>query len=636
VKTQIQQVLTKYWGYTQFRDLQEDIILSVMDGNDSLALMPTGGGKSICFQVPALVKEGICIVVSPLISLIKDQVESLNKKSISAVSVISGMRRNEIDMTLDNCIYGNIKFLYLTPERLTTELFLTRLQKMNVNLLAIDEAHCISQWGYDFRPPYLQIAEIRKLIPSVPVLALTATATPAVRKDICEKLLFKKNTIFKKSFERKNLSYVVFNEENKLSRLLNILNKVHGSSIVYVRNRKKTKEIADFLVKNKVAADYYHAGLNSETRSRVQDSWMKENTRVIVATNAFGMGIDKKNVRTVVHFDLPDSPEAYFQEAGRAGRDEEHSYAVLLYSQSDINSLEKSIEQSFPEVVEVKNVYKAIANYYQVPVGSGKSVSYDFDIKEFSSTYNMNPVSVRHCIKVLELQGLLSVTDSIDMHARIHILIKHNELYEFQVRNPLFDHIIKTILRSYGGVFDNYSIINEKELATRCGIKEEELIENLHLMNNLKVVSYIPANDKPQLVLLTERLDERDLSIDRQHLAARKERQVKRMKAMVDYVSKTTRCRSQVLLHYFGEDVSHRCGVCDYCLQRNKLGISDLEFTNVYTQVKALLAHNPLDLQQVVHHIHDLREDKSTKVIEWLIDNHKIRFAEGNLLEWIE
>jgi ATP-dependent DNA helicase RecQ len=636
VKNLVQQILIKHWGFTKFRDLQEEIILSVMNGDDALALMPTGGGKSICFQVPALAKEGLCIVVSPLISLIKDQVEALKKRSIPAVAIISGMRRNEMDIALDNCIYGNVKFLYVTPERLSTELFLSRLQKMKVNLLAVDEAHCISQWGYDFRPAYLKIAELRKVIPQTPILALTATATKEVRKDICRKLLFKKENIFKKSFERKNLSYVVFHEENKLSRLLNILSKVPGSAIVYVRNRRKTKEISDFLHKNKVKSEYYHAGLNSEARNVVQENWMQEKVRVIVATNAFGMGIDKKNVCCVIHFDLPDSPEAYFQEAGRAGRDEDKAYAVLLYNQSDILSLQETIEKSFPEVQVVKRVYSSLANYYQVPVGASRGTSYDFDINQFSATYNMKPVNVHHCLKILELQGLVNVTDSIDMHSRIHILVNNNELYEFQVRNPVLDHVLKTILRSYTGVFENYVEINEKEIATRSGISVEELLKHLELLNGLKVISYIPADDSPQLVFVTERLDDRNVHIDRQHLAERKERQVKRIAAMVDYVTKTTRCRSQMLLQYFGEDTEHRCGVCDYCLQRNKLGISDLEFTTVYTQVKALLLHSQLQLSEVVHNIHDLREDKSTKVIEWLIDNKKIRFAEGNLLEWVE
>ncbi|MEO8087007.1 MAG: ATP-dependent DNA helicase RecQ, partial [Bacteroidota bacterium] len=391
MKTRIKEILTTYWGHSNFRPLQEDIILSVLEGKDTLALMPTGGGKSVCFQVPAMVNEGVCIVISPLISLIKDQVEALKSKGIPAVAIMSGMKRNEIEIALDNAAFGKTKFLYVTPERLATELFRERVQNMKVNLLAVDEAHCISQWGYDFRPPYLKIAEIRELIPGTPVLALTATATPEVQRDIQEKLNFKTENIFRKSFERKNLAYVVFHEEDKMQKLLNIISNVKGTGVIYVRNRKKTKETAEYLQKQKIKASYYHAGLNAEIRSTVQDDWMKEKVRVIVATNAFGMGIDKGNVRFVVHLDLPESPEAYFQEAGRAGRDEEKAYAVLLYNQSDIEDLTSRAQLSFPETKEVLRVYTALANYYQLPVGSGKGVSYDFDMDHFSRSYKMLP-----------------------------------------------------------------------------------------------------------------------------------------------------------------------------------------------------------------------------------------------------
>jgi len=394
--------------------------------------------------------------------------------------------------------------------------------------------------------------------------------------------------------------------------------------------------ISDFLNRNKIKAEYYHAGLDSKMRSQVQERWMKQEVRVMVATNAFGMGIDKNNVRAVIHFDLPDSPEAYFQEAGRAGRDEQKAYAVLLYNQSDIDTLEENIHKSFPEVEEVKRVYKAIANYFQVPVGSGSGVSYDFRINEFALEYNLNPILGHYCLKVLELQGLISVSDSFDLNSRIHVLINHNELYEFQVRNPSLDHFIKTIIRSHGGVFDRYVEADEKDLSIRAGVNEEEIISGLQRLDAMKIISYVPASDDPQLVFLTERLDERDIRIDRQHLAERKERQVKRMYAMIDYATKITRCRSELLLHYFGEDISHRCGNCDYCTRRNKLEVSDLEFTGVYAQVRAILAEHPHDLQDVIQRIEDFKEDKTTKVVEWLIDNNKIRFAEGNLLEWVE
>jgi len=634
VINKIREILTTYWGYSTFRPLQEDIILSVLEGKDTLALMPTGGGKSICFQVPAMLNEGVCVVISPLISLIKDQVEALKKKGIPAVAIMSGMKRNEIEIALDNASFGKTKFLYVTPERLATELFRARIQNMKVNLLAIDEAHCISQWGYDFRPPYLQIAEIRELIPNTPVLALTATATPEVQQDIQQKLHFKTENIFRKSFERKNLSYVVFHEEDKMQKLLNIISNVRGTGVIYVRNRKKTKETAEYLQKHKVKASYYHAGLNAEIRSTVQEDWMKEKVRVIVATNAFGMGIDKGNVRFVVHLDLPESPEAYFQEAGRAGRDEEKAYAVLLYNQSDIEELTFRAQLSFPETKEVLRIYAALANYFQVPVGSGKGVSFDFDIDHFSKSYKLLPTSVHHCIKVLEMQGLVALSDSIDFHSRIHIVSKYDELYDFQVRNPRFDHLIKTILRSHEGVFDDYIQVNESVLCRRAEISKEELVETLNQLDKLQIISYVPATDAPQLTFIEERLDERDVHIDRQNLAVRKERFMKRVKAMIQFTTKTTKCRSQMLLEYFGETKDQRCGVCDYCLRRNKLGISDFEFETIQDQVKMTLVSHSLELSDLVSHIKEAKQDKSIKVIEWLIDNERISYSQGNLLKW--
>ncbi len=634
MQNRIKEILTTFWGYRNFRPLQEDIILSVLEGKDTLALMPTGGGKSICFQVPALVNDGVCVVISPLISLIKDQVEALKKKGIAAASIVSGMKRNEIEIALDNAAYGKTKFLYVTPERLMTELFKARIQNMNVNLLAVDEAHCISQWGYDFRPPYLQIAEIRNLIPKTPVLALTATATPEVQKDIQQKLQFKTSTIFRKSFERKNLSYVVFHEENKMQKLLSIISNVKGTGVIYVRNRKKTKETAEYLQKQNVKASYYHAGLNSEIRSTVQEDWMKEKVRVIVATNAFGMGIDKSNVRFVVHLDLPESPEAYFQEAGRAGRDEEKAYAVLLYNQSDIEDLMSRAQLSFPEVKEVIRIYTALANYYQLAVGSGKGVSYDFDMDLFCKSYKQQPTIVHHCIKILEMQGLISLSDSIDLHSRLHITVKHDELYDFQVRYPKFDHLIKTILRSHSGVFDDYIQINEKVLAQRTEITKESLIDLLQQLDKLKILSYVLATDAPQLTFLEERLDERDIKIDRQNLAERKERYMKRVRAMIEYTTKPTKCRSKMLLEYFGEIRDQRCGVCDYCLKRNKLEVSDLEFETIQTQVKSTLVSHSIELNELVSHIKESKHDKSIKVIEWLIDNQRISYAKGNLLKW--
>lgn len=614
--------------------MQEDIILSVLEGKDTLALLPTGGGKSICFQVPAMVKDGICIVISPLIALMKDQVENLKKRNIPAAAVISGMSKNEIDITLDNCVFGKIKFLYVSPERLASEIFIERLKRMKVNLLAIDEAHCISQWGYDFRPSYLKIAEIRQYLPDIPVLALTATATSAVEEDIQKKLNFNSPRVFRKSFERKNLSYVVLYEEDKFKRLLKILNSLKGSGIVYARTRKKTKEISNFLLRNNIKAEFYNAGLTTIQRTQVQDNWMKDKTRVVVATNAFGMGIDKGNVRFVVHADTPESLEAYYQEAGRAGRDEQKSYAILLYNQSDREEMENRMETSFPDVKRIRNCYQALGNYLKLPVGSGKGVSFDFDLAEFCNTYILPIAETYSCIKILELQGLISTNESIDLYSRVHFIYHANELYEFQVKNTVYDHFIKTILRSYEGVFDDYVQIKEDELARRAVMTRDEVIRMLGILDRLRVLVYLPSNDKPQLTYLEERLDLSDLHIDRENLADRKKRFVERAHAMLNYAESKHQCRSQMLVSYFGEKDTIRCGVCDYCLERNKADISDFEFEQIHSDVKSVLINKSVGLQDLIDHIRPAGENKTMRVIEWMIDNEEIRYVDGNRLEW--
>ncbi|HNP48597.1 MAG TPA: ATP-dependent DNA helicase RecQ [Bacteroidia bacterium] len=630
----IQQILTRYWGYTSFRPLQQEIILSVLEGRDTLALLPTGGGKSICFQVPAMAKEGVCIVVSPLIALMKDQVEHLVEKGIPAVAVVSGMNKSEIDIALDNCIYGKIKFLYLSPERLSSDLFLARLQKMKVGLIAVDEAHCISQWGYDFRPSYLKIAEIRNQVPNVPILALTASATPDVQVDIQEKLSFTSAGVFRKSFERKNLSYIVLHEEDKLQRMLKIMDKIQGTGIVYVRTRKKSKEISEFLVRNSIRAGYYHAGLSSAERAKIQDEWMKGKIRVVVSTNAFGMGIDKSNVRFVIHQDIPDSLEAYYQEAGRAGRDEQKSYAVLLYNESDILESARRLEMSFPDVQTIRKTYQALANYFQLPVGSGKGVSFDFDISAFCSAYNLQVAEVFSSLKILELQGLLASSESADLHSKIHVIANAQQLYEFQVKNPRIDHFIKVILRSYEGLFDEYVVIKEHDIAKRASIGIEECRSLLHQLNNLKLIHYVEAKDTPQITFLEERLDSKNLHIDRENLSDRKKRYSIRQKAMLHYAASNDKCRSMLLVNYFGEESRTRCGVCDVCLQRNKVGLSDLEFETISGSIKSQLSKGKISLEELVSKVHEHKEDKTLKVIEWLIENDTIRYANGNVLEW--
>lgn len=630
----IRQILTKYWGYSHFRPLQEDIIRSVMDGKDTLALLPTGGGKSLCYQVPALAKEGICLVISPLIALMKDQVENLQRRHIPSIAVFSGMSRNEVDIALDNCIYGRFKLLYLSPERLTSELVRTRLRRMNISLVAVDEAHCISQWGYDFRPSYLKIAEVREYFPRIPVLALTATATPAVKEDIQQKLNFRSPSVFQDSFARKNLSFIVLYEENKLQRLLNIAKKIGGSGIVYVRSRKKTKEVADFLNRNDIAADYYHAGLDTPARNARQENWIREKFRVMAATNAFGMGIDKPNVRFVVHLDLPDSLEAYYQEAGRAGRDGLRSYAVMIYNEADEVDFTQRTHSLFPSLEEIRTTYQALANYYQVAVGSGEGYSFDFHISEFCTAYQLNPTTVFNALHVLELEGWITTTDSVFIPSRIHFTVNNDELYRFQIAHPRYDPFIKIILRSYGGVFENYVRISEHDLSVRSGVSQEDAARLLIHLDKQGILNYLPQKDKPQVIFQLPRADAKHLTISRENLQDRKKRYLKKMEAVLEYASKTTKCRSQIILGYLGEEDTHRCGTCDVCIERNKLELSEFEFGAIKQEIKTLLTGRALPIEELLEKLTQSDNEKSIRVIRWLLDNDKMKFTSDNKLAW--
>jgi ATP-dependent DNA helicase RecQ len=628
----IHQLLKQYWGFSTFRTLQEEIIQSVLHGNDTLALLPTGGGKSICFQVPALAKEGICIVISPLIALMKDQVEGLKKKNIPALAITSAMRKPEIDVAFDNCVYGNIKFLYLSPERLETDLAKVRIQKMNVNLIAVDEAHCVSQWGYDFRPSYLKITELRKWLPEVPLLALTATATHQVVEDIQKKLAFKKENIYRKSFERKNLSYSVLYEENKLARMLKIITKVNGSGIVYVRNRKKAKEVADFLYRSNIQADFYHAGLEPTLRDKKQEDWIQNKTRVIVCTNAFGMGIDKPDVRLVLHLDLPDTPEAYFQEAGRAGRDEKKSFAVLLYNASDREGLEKYFQLSYPSIEEIKKTYQALANYLQLPIGAGVGSLFEFDISDFCKNYNLNPLISFNAIKFLEREGYLSLSDAFFNPSKIHFRLNKDDLYTFQVEHPAQDHFIKLLLRSYSGVFDGFVKISETELAKRYEKPPEAIKKALKYLDEAGILSYIPQTENPQLLFLVERIDAKDIRISPENYKTRKELATSRLNAMLHYAESKIHCRSTLLLNYFGERHSSPCGICDVCLNEKRTNLHEKEVNEIATQIKSLLSKNELLLNEVVHSIKGHSEAKVIKTIQWLMDTEVVSKDEKQLL----
>jgi len=627
------QILKKHWGYSTFRPLQEDIIRSIYDGHDTLALMPTGGGKSITFQVPALAREGICLVVTPLIALMKDQVENLKKRGIKAAAIHSGMTKHEIDIELDNCVYGDYKFIYLSPERLGTILFKERLKKLKVNLIAIDESHCISQWGYDFRPSYMKIADLREVLPDVPFLALTATATPEVANDIQEKLHFKVSNILKMSFERKNLVYLVRNVEDKNKHLVKILTSVPGCGIVYVRNREKTKEIALLLKKEGIAADFYHAGLSSEMRSTRQDEWKKGQTRIIVSTNAFGMGIDKSDVRFVIHMDLPDSPEAYFQEAGRAGRDLNRAYAILLYNESDKAKIKQRIDANFPESEEIRRVYQALGSFFKVAIGAGKGEVYDFNLMDFASTYKLNTVKAYNSLKFLEREGYIELTDELDNPSRLMFIVEREELYKFQVAHEELDKFIKILLRAFTGIFSHYINIDEVWLARVSGIPINVVVENLKILSKQKIINYIPKKKTPLLIYTEERLDDKNLFLSPANYKLRKDRFLKRIQAMMDYASETSKCRSQFLLDYFGEKDSFRCGYCDICNSRNELDLSKIEFDKILDLIKIQLIKSPLSLETLVDSIKQ-KPDKVLKVVHFLLENKKIVKTKNNLLSW--
>ena len=617
----IYDVLKKYWGYDAFRPMQEDIIRSILDGKDTLALLPTGGGKSICFQVPAMAMPGVCIVISPLIALMKDQVENLQKRGIKAEAIISGMRANEIDKILDNCVYGNIRFLYVSPERLENEMMRARIQKMKINFIAVDEAHCISQWGYDFRPPYLKIAEIRKLIPKAPIMALTATATKEVSADIQLKLQFKKENVFRKSFERENLSYSVLYEENKLQRLKSMLNRIPGTAVVYVRNRKKTKEISDYLKRNQISADFYHAGLEMKDRSKKQENWILGKTRVIVATNAFGMGIDKPDVRLVVHMDLPDNLEAYYQEAGRAGRDEKRAHAVLLYDKLNITEIQERIETNFPALSDIKKVYTALGNYFQIGTGIGEGIGFDFDLGHFSEVYKLPILQVLSSIKLLEMEGYLIRTEALINPSKIKISIGSSDIYKFQMQNEKYGELIKTILRSYEGLFEDFVKINEIEIARRLKITVDETKASLTYLDTCGVLMYLPQKEKPQLIFPNGRVKTENISLCKETLSIRKKKFADRIQSIISYTTLDKQCRSRILLEYFDEKTTKNCGNCDYC-RKNKANQSlDEEMNQIKKRIENLLKEKPKSIERLLEDLKDVGEAKSVLMIRWMMDH---------------
>lgn len=617
-------ILKQYWEFDTFRPLQEDIIDAVLADKDTLALLPTGGGKSVCFQVPALLREGICLVISPLIALMKDQVENLKAKGIEAVAIYAGMGKREIDILLDNCIYGNIKFLYLSPERLLSDIVRVRISHMKVNLIAVDEAHCISQWGYDFRPPYLQIKELRVILPKVPLIALTATATPFVRKDIIEKLELRDAEVFVKSFARKNLSYVVFDLEDKYKKLIDIIRNVKGTGLIYVRNRRETAEVSFFLKRNQISADYYHAGLERNERSRKQEDWKNGRIRVMVATNAFGMGIDKADVRFVVHLDLPESLEAYYQEAGRAGRDEHRAFAVLLANKTDQKALEDKYANSFPSVEDIKKAYHYLGSYYQLAYGAGEGLSFSFDLADYCKKFNLGVVKTIAALKFLEHDGYLTLSENIFLQSRVLFLIGHEDLYRFQIENAGYDPLIKTILRSYGGSFDQYVKINEYDMTKRLGISFNTLVGMLKRLHELEVLSYLPQTDQPQLQFLRPRTDQLHMDIDVKYIELRRKVQDEQIAAVLAYAGTKT-CRSVQLLAYFDEPYAAKCGVCDVCLAEKKVEESEELPDKIEFEIATLLQSEAKGLDDLVAGIRSGTEAEKLDQIRVLLDAGKIK-----------
>lgn len=618
------EILKEYWGHDHFRPTQEDIINSILEGKDVLALLPTGGGKSVCFQVPALAKEGICLVISPLIALMKDQVQNLHNKGINALSIYSGMSFLEIKKTLQNAAHGNFKFLYVSPERLETDLFLDYLPAMNINLIAVDEAHCISQWGYDFRPSYLKIAQLRSYVPNVPVLALTASATKEVQDDICSKLLFAEgHKRFQQSFSRPNLSYSVFAPSSKQQKMLEILNKVPGSAIVYCRNRKHTKDVADLLHMHGIKADFYHAGLTNEERNRRQDEWIKNKIRVIACTNAFGMGIDKPDVRVVIHYDVPDCLENYYQEAGRAGRDGKRSYAVLLYNSRELTDLEAQVDLRYPALPEIKKVYTALMNHLQIAAGGGEGTGYNFDITAFADHFALNILSATYVIKALEQEGFLYYNETFFKPSTLVFNCTKEELSEFERSYPAYEELLKGLLRSYEGIFDFPASVYESSLARFTGFSLDLIKKQLLEVHRLGIVVYSPQKEQPQVYLRKNRMYADDFSIDLKEHYKRKEAYENRLRKMIGYIKDTKECRSKCIAAYFNDTIDD-CGICDNCISSAQTPLLPDEHKKITTSILSHLRDNPLFLQDLLKHTAQFPPQKVKQVLDFLIAERKI------------
>ena len=615
-------LLKRYWGYDSFRPLQAEIIESVKQGHDTMALLPTGGGKSLCYQLPALMREGLCLVVSPLIALMKDQVQQLNDRHLKAACIVSGMSGQVASQVLGNAVCGELKFLYVSPERLQQQTFIEHFRRMKVGLIAVDEAHCISQWGYDFRPPYLQIAAIRDYHPEVPVIALTATATPAVADDICLRLKLRECHRFQSSFVRPNLAYMVLHEGDKNQRLLRIVHRVGGSGIVYMRSRSGTQTLARFLEASGVSATFYHAGLEGTERDRRQAAWMEGRCQVMVATNAFGMGIDKPNVRYVVHMDLPESLEAYFQEAGRAGRDGKKAYAVLVCDPSDVQRLERDVLSEFPPVKQIRNVYRAMCNFYRIPMGGGSQTQYNFDIEEICKTYDFVPREFYNACKILEREGLIAIPEREEAYSTVYVPVKRDELYRFQVDHQRLGDLLQIIMRMYPGLLDGTVPVDERKIAARCYSSSAEVAGMLAQLHEMHIIVYRPCPNGPQIYFLSERIDENLICPSAENYAALKEASLQRMRAICDYIADDSRCRSSQLVAYFGEETAADCGVCDVCLHRQSRPV------DLPSAVEALLQKTPLALHQLVQLLEERGYTDVEEALREMLDRGEVTMDE--------
>jgi ATP-dependent DNA helicase RecQ len=628
----IYSILKQYWGYEAFRPLQEEIILSVLEGKDVLALLPTGGGKSICFQVPPLTSPGLCLVVSPLIALMKDQVENLRKRNITAYAIYSGMSRKEVINILKVAGESNCKFLYVSPERLETKLFLEYLPSFDINLIAVDEAHCISQWGYDFRPPYLRIAELRKELPDVPVLALTASATPDVQKDICEKLSFQKHTIFRQSFARPNLSYSVFKVESKINKIVDILQKVSGSGIVYCKSRRRTKEFSDLLNMHGFNSGFYHAGLTQEERNTKQEAWINNQIRIIVCTNAFGMGIDKPDVRVVIHADIPDCLENYYQEAGRAGRDGKKAYAVLLYDAKETTELQDLPQIRFPGIEQIQLIYQSLMNYLQVPSGCGEGDYYDFDLTDFTKKFNHDAPTALYSLKTLEQEQMISFNEQVFLPSRIQFTTNKQTLYELENDHPELEPVIKALLRTYEGIFDQPVFIYEKAIAYILR-EDVQLVKNLlKRLHSFSIIEYTPQKDSPQVFFIQNRVRTEDLNINQVNYKKRKQQFADRIDLFIKYINDEITCRSKMIGLYFGDTTTEPCKICDNCLDHHNNDLSAREFEKIHQQIMALIKPKPFQSKDLLKHLPGVKKEKAWKVVHFLQAENKIEVDKDGMI----